>query len=162
MAHSATAPKTWTVGSLLQWTEQFFKQKAIESSRLDAQILLAHALGCDRIHIYTRFDEPVEDDRRARFRDLVRRRVDGCPVAYLVGRKEFYKLTFDVSPVVLIPRPATESLVMRALEIIKPLPAPRLVDVGTGSGCIAVSIAKQHSGATIVAVDVSNDALAVA
>jgi release factor glutamine methyltransferase len=162
MAHSATAPKTWTVGSLLQWTEQFFKQKAIESSRLDAQILLAHALGCDRIHIYTRFDEPVEDDRRARFRDLVRRRVDGCPVAYLVGRKEFYKLTFDVSPVVLIPRPATESLVMRALEVIRPLPAPRLVDVGTGSGCIAVSIAKQHSRATIVAVDVSNDALAVA
>src|SRR4051794_17237727 len=119
MSQAASA-KTWTIGSLLQWTEQFFAQKRIDSPRLDAQILLAHALDCDRIQIYTRFEEPVGEDRRAAFRDLVRRRVEGCPVAYLVGRKEFYKLTFEVTPAVLIPRPATESLVMRAVEIIKP------------------------------------------
>jgi release factor glutamine methyltransferase len=88
--------------------------------------------------------------------------VEGCPVAYLVGRKEFYKLSFEVSPAVLIPRPATESLVVRALELLKPLPAPRVLDVGTGSGCIAISVAKQHPGAMVIAVDVSPDALAVA
>lgn len=158
----ATSAKTWTVGGLLQWTEKFFAEKGLDSPRLDAQILLAHALGCDRIQIYTRFDEPVGEDRRAAFRDLVRRRVEGCPVAYLVGRKEFYRLTFEVTPAVLIPRPATESLVMRAVEVIKPLPAPRVLDVGTGSGCIAVSVARQHTGAHVVAVDVSEDALAVA
>ncbi len=161
MTQSVNA-KVWTVGGLLQWTEQFFGQKGVESPRLDAQILLAHILGCDRIHIYTRFSEEVGEDRRSRFRELVRRRVEGCPVAYLVGRKEFYKLSFEVSPAVLIPRPATESLVVRALEVLKPMAAPRVLDVGTGSGCIAVSIAKQHPGATIMAVDVSGEALAIA
>jgi release factor glutamine methyltransferase len=162
MPQSAGAAKVWTVGGLLQWTEQFFGQKGVESPRLDAQILLAHVLGCDRIHIYTRFTEEVGEDRRGQFRELVRRRVEGCPVAFLVGRKEFYKLSFEVNPAVLIPRPATESLVVRALELLKPLPAPRVLDVGTGSGCIAVSVAKQHLGATIVAVDVSGEALHVA
>jgi release factor glutamine methyltransferase len=162
MPPAAGATKVWTVGSLLQWTEQFFREKSIESPRLDAQILLAHSLGCDRIHIYTRFMEEVGDDRRTQFRDLVRRRVEGCPVAYLVGNKEFYKLAFEVSPAILSPRPATESLVMRAMEVIKHQPKPRVLDIGTGSGCIAVSIAKQHAGATVVAVDVSDEALRVA
>jgi release factor glutamine methyltransferase len=162
MTPSAGATKVWTVGGLLQWTEQFFKQKGVESPRLDAQILLAHVLGCDRIHIYTRFAEEVGEDRRAQFRELVRRRVERSPVAYLVGRKEFYNLSFEVSSAVLIPRPATESLVVRALELLKPLPAPRILDVGTGSGCIAVSVAKQHSGARVVAVDISAEALAIA
>src|SRR3954452_6819750 len=147
MTQPAGATKAWTVGGLLQWTEQFFAQKGVESPRLDAQGLLAHALGCDRIHVYTRLEEPVGEATRGPFRDLVRRRVEGCPVAYLVGRKEFFKLSFDVSPAVLIPRPATESLVLRALELLKPLAAPRVLDIGTGSGCIAVSIAKQHAGA---------------
>src|SRR5439155_9984000 len=155
---AAGTKQVWTVGRLLEWTEQFFAQKKLDSPRLDAQILLAHALGCDRIHIYTQFAEPVGEPRRGQFRELVRRRVEGCPVAYLVGRKEFYKLTFEVTPAVLIPRPATESLVMRAVEIIKPLPAPRVLDVGTGSGCIAVSLARQHTGASVMAGDVSEDA----
>jgi release factor glutamine methyltransferase len=162
MTQSAGVAKVWTVGGLLQWTEQYFAQKAIESPRLDAQILLAHALGCDRIHLYTRFAEEVSEDRRSQFRELVRRRVEGTPVAYLVGRKEFYKLSFEVNPAVLIPRPATESLVVRALELINPLSGPRVLDVGTGSGCIAISIVKQHPGATSVAVDVSGEALSVA
>jgi release factor glutamine methyltransferase len=156
------AERVWTIGGLLQWTEQFLAQKGVESPRLDAQILLAHVLGCDRIHLYTRFDEPSDDGARTSFRELVRRRVEGCPVAYLVGRKEFYKLTFEVTPAVLIPRPATESLVLAAVERIKPLAAPRVLDVGTGSGCIAISVARQHSGAAVVAVDASADALAVA
>jgi release factor glutamine methyltransferase len=162
MPPPAAPAKVWTVGGLLQWTEQFFAQKTIDSPRLDAQILLAHALGCDRIHLYTRFEEPVDDEPRGQFRDLVRRRVEGCPVAYLVGYKEFYKLSFEVTPAVLIPRPATESLVVRALELLKPIANPRVLDIGTGSGCIAVSIARQHPAAAVTAVDISDDALAVA
>lgn len=162
MSQSASAKQVWTVGELLQWTEKFFAQKGLESPRLDAQVLLAHVLGCDRIHIYTRFDESTADDRRTQFRDLVRRRVEGCPVAYLVGRKEFYQLAFEVTPAVLIPRPATEAVVLAALERAKPLSAPRILDVGTGSGCIAISIAKQHLGAQIIATDVSEEALVVA
>src|SRR5262249_61973811 len=95
--------------------------------------------------------EPAVDDTRTSFRELVRRRVEGCPVAYLVGRKEFYNLAFEVTPAVLIPRPATESLVLAALERATPLPAPRILDVGTGSGCIAVSVARRHRQAAVLA-----------
>jgi release factor glutamine methyltransferase len=162
MTRPAGAERVWTIGELLRWTEQFLAQKGVESPRLDAEVLLAHALGCRRIELYTRSEEVASDAARATFREQVKRRVEGCPVAYLVGTKEFYLLPFEVTPAVLIPRPATESLVLAALERAKPLPAPRLLDVGTGSGCIAVSVAKRHPGARVVAVDTSDDALAVA
>jgi release factor glutamine methyltransferase len=161
MAEATDAATEWTVGRLLQWTERFFSDKGVQSPRLDAEVLLAHSLGCKRIDLYARSTENTDERRRAEFRDLVKRRVDGCPVAYLVGEKEFYLLKFHVSPDVLVPRPATETLVMRALDLCKPLPAPRVLDVGTGSGCIAVSIAHRQPG-TIVALDTSEAALAVA
>jgi release factor glutamine methyltransferase len=156
------AVEVWTIGALLNWTEKFFAQKRVDSPRLDAQVLLAHALGCKRIDLYARSTEEAPETERTQFRDLVRRRVEGCPVAYLVGTKEFYLLSFEVTPAVLIPRPATEALVLAALDRLKPLAAPRVIDVGTGSGCIAVNVAKQHSGASLVATDVSGEALAVA
>jgi release factor glutamine methyltransferase len=156
------AAQVWTIGTLLNWTESFFAQKGVESPRLDAQVLLAHSLGCQRIDLYTRSTEEPPEAERVRFRDLVRRRVEGCPVAYLVGTKEFYLLPFEVTPAVLIPRPATEALVLAALERLKPFTNPRVLDVGTGCGCIAVSIAKQNAGATVVATDVSRDVLTVA
>ena len=117
-------------------SQKFFVQKGIESPRLDAQVLLAHALGCARIDLYARSTEEPPETQRARLRELVRRRVEGCPVAYLVGTKEFYLLPFEVTPAVLIPRPATEALVLAALERLKPLAAPRVLDIGTGSGCM--------------------------
>ena len=123
---------------------------------------LAHALGCKRIELYTRSEEVASDAVRTKFREQVQRRVAGCPVAYLVGTKEFYLLPFAVTPAVLVPRPATETLVMAALERLKPLAAPRVLDVGTGSGCVAVSVARRHQAARVVAVDVSDEALAVA
>jgi release factor glutamine methyltransferase len=156
------AAQVWTIGALLNWTEKYFGQKGVESPRLDAQVLLAHVMGCKRIDLYARSTDEAPETERVRFRELVRRRVEGCPVAYLVGTKEFYLLPFEVTPAVLIPRPATEALVLAALERLKPLAAPRVLDVGTGSGCIAVSIAKQNARATVVATDVSTDALAVA
>jgi release factor glutamine methyltransferase len=156
------APITWTVRALLTWTADFLKKKGVESARLEAQILLAHVMDCPRIELVARSgDEPTEDER-IRFKELIRRRVEGWPVAYLVGRREFYLLAFEVTPAVLIPRPDTETLVLEALNRLKGHIAPMVLDLGTGSGCIAVSIAHQCKAATVTAVDVSPDALEVA
>ncbi len=99
---------------------------------------------------------------RQRYRELIRKRVEGCPVAYLVGRKEFFSLEFEVSPAVLIPRPDSEVAVMECLAFAKPQAAPRILDIGTGSGNLAVAIAKRHVGAQVTAVDASTAALEVA
>ena len=158
-------PETWTVGRLLTWTADYLKKSGSESPRLDAEVLLATARKCERIALYTAFEEVVPDDIRAAFRDLVKRRAEGTPVAYLVGRKEFYSLAFRVTPEVLIPRPETEHLVVAAIDLLAALPAganPLLADVGTGSGAIAVAIAKHAPAARIVATDISPAALAVA
>jgi release factor glutamine methyltransferase len=152
----------WPIRRLLQWTQQFLRDKGIESARLEAEILLGHALGCKRIDLYVRSEELTAEEQRAAFRLLIKKRVEGCPVAYLVGRREFYQLTFDVNPAVLIPRPETEHLVMECLRLIKGKEAPRVLDVGTGSGCIALSIAHQYKTADVTGVDISLEALEVA
>src|SRR6516162_5236938 len=158
-----TEQKTWTVGELLNWTAGYLAQKGTEFPRLDAEVLLAHALGCKRIDLYgIRFSDIAADDVRKHYRDLVRRRLEGCPVAYLVGRKEFFSLQFEVGPAVLIPRPESEFVVLECLRLAKPMAEPRILDIGTGSGNIAVAVAYQHHGARVVATDISGDALALA
>lgn len=152
----------WTVGRLLTWTTEWLGGKGSDSPRLDAEVLLAFVRGCPRIALYTAFDEPVDDAGRARFRELVRRRGDGEPVAYLVGSREFFSLPFTVTKAVLVPRPETEGLVVRALDLCKGLAAPRIADVGTGSGAVAVTLAKRLPKASLVATDVAPDALEVA
>jgi release factor glutamine methyltransferase len=154
--------QTWTLGRLLEWTTNYLRQKGSESPRLDSEVLLAHALGCKRIDLYARHGEEAPEAARQRFRELVRQRVEGCPVAYLVGRKEFFSLEFSVNRSVLIPRPDTECVVDECLRLAKPRSEPAIVDVGTGSGCIAVAVAKHHKTAQVTAVDVSAEALAVA
>jgi release factor glutamine methyltransferase len=155
----------WTVGRLLTWTTGYLKQQGGESPRLDAEVLLAHARQTERISLYTSFDEVVDEIVRGRFRELVKRRAAGCPVAYLVGHREFYSLSFEVTPDVLIPRPETEFLVMSALDWAKaqdPDRAWRVLEVGTGSGVIAVCLAKYLPQAQIVATDISAAALQIA
>jgi release factor glutamine methyltransferase len=159
---NATAPATWTVKALLTWTTAHFQKKGVESPRLEAQILLAHVLGWPKIDLMVRYDEEPTPAERARFKELVQRRVEHWPVAYLIGRREFYLLPFEVSPAVLIPRPETETLVLAALDLLKAKPAAAVLDLGTGSGCVAVSLAHQAKAATVTAVDVSPDALDVA
>ena len=154
--------QTWTLGRLLEWTTNYLRQKGSESPRLDTEVLLAHALGCKRIDLYARHGEEAPEPGRQRFRELVRRRVEGCPVAYLVGGKEFFSLEFTVNRAVLIPRPDTECLVVECLRLAKPMAEPAILDVGTGSGCIAVSVAKHHKTALVTAVDLSAEALSVA
>lgn len=159
-----TETTLWTVGKLLEWTANYLAQNGSESPRLDAEVLLAHARQCQRIQLYTSFNEEPKEEEKKAFRELVRRRKEGEPVAYLVGSKEFYSLRFLVSPAVLIPRNETEYAVIEVLDRAKefregPL---RIADVCTGSGCIAVAIAKHQPSAQITALDISPEALKVA
>jgi release factor glutamine methyltransferase len=159
---STAAP--WTVGRLLQWTADYLKGRGADSPRLDAEILLAHALGCQRIQLYTTFEDSPKDAERAAFRELVRQRAEGTPVAYLVGRKEFYSLSFKVGPGVLIPRPETELIVVTLLDLVKQRgdsSPPEIADVGTGSGILAVTLAKHLPAARVVATDRSKAALSI-
>lgn len=159
---SGGAEDAWTVGRLLTWTTDFLKRRGSESPRLDAEVMLAHVLDWQRVELYTHFTDEVAEGPRGRFRELVRRRSEGSPVAYLVGRKEFYSLPFEVSPAVLIPRPESEFVVVEFLSVTKELESVRAVDVGTGSGCLAIASAFRKPGARFVAIDISEAALAVA
>jgi release factor glutamine methyltransferase len=152
----------WTVGRLLTWTTDYLKRRGAESPRLDAEVLLAKVLSWERVQLYTHYEDEVGEQPRGAFRDLVRRRAEGMPVAYLVGRKEFYSLGLAVSPAVLIPRPDSEFVVVEFLEVAKGSEAPRGVDVGTGSGCLALACAQHHKTARFVAIDISPEALRVA
>jgi release factor glutamine methyltransferase len=158
----APQPKAWTIRALLAWTADFLRSKGNDDAKREAEILLAHVLGCDRIHLFTRYEEQPAEAERTKFRELIQRRVAGWPVAYLVGSRGFYLLDFEVNPAVLIPRPDTEVLVLEALKRLKPLGAPEVLDLGTGSGCIAISLAHQKKDARVTATDVSPDALDVA
>lgn len=159
---SDPTPTVWTVRDLITWTAKHFTAKGIDDPAKEARLLLAHALGCRPIEVLTRYDDPPTDAERQRFRELVKRRADGCPVAYLVGGKDFYLLTFEVTPDVLIPRPDTETLVQTGLDFLKGKPTPSVLDLGTGSGCVAVSIAHKVKAARVTAVDVSPAAAGVA
>lgn len=156
------AGDVWTVKRILDWTIPHLKSQGSESPRLDAEILLAHARGCPRIQLYTNYDQPLTDTERATMRDLVKRRAAAEPVAYLVGHREFFGLDFRVTKDVLIPRPDTETLVVDAIETLKPQAAPRVLDVGTGSGCITISLAVNCPNAEVTAIDLSASALAIA
>ncbi len=136
-----TTSDEWTVRRIIDWTTAHLKKHGSDTPRLDTEILLAHARGCRRIELYTRFDDVLTEKERTTMRDLVRRRAQSEPVAYLVGHREFFGLDFRVTSAVLIPRPDTETLVVELLDVAKSLPAPRILDVGTGSGCIAIAAA---------------------
>ena len=167
---NAATHDSWTVWRLLQWTTEYFRRQGLDEPRLSAEILLAHALRCERIQLYTRFNDVPDEARRGAFRELVKKAGDHAPIAYLVGRKEFYSLTFEVTPDVLIPRPETETLVEHAVPILSGLvgdPArrgnpPTVLDVGTGSGCVIIAILGQVAEALGTGTDTSASALEVA
>jgi release factor glutamine methyltransferase len=155
----------WTILTLLQWTTAYLDRHGIESARLDAEILLAHALGLKRIDLYLRYDQPLEPPELACFRALLQRRAAREPVAYITGLKAFWDMDLAVTPAVLIPRPETESLVEAVLAFFKEKPIahpPFLLDLGTGSGAIALALARSFEACFVVALDRSPAALAVA
>ena len=156
----------WTIRRLLDWTTDYLKSNGSDTARLDAEVLLANVRKCQRIMLYTAYDEVATDDARAAFRDLVRRRAEGEPVAYLVGYREFFSLDFKVDASVLVPRPETEYIVTTLIDLAKEraseLPAPRILDIGTGSGILAVCGAKHVESASLVATDICPKALEIA
>jgi release factor glutamine methyltransferase len=151
--------QAWTVLKILQWTADYFAEKGIESGRRDAELLLGASLGLDRVGLYLNFDRPLEEAELAAYRAMVVRRAKREPVQYILGETEFWSLPFRVSPAVLIPRQDTEILVEEALRVAG---GHRVLDVGTGSGAVAVALAHEWSDAEVLALDICPDALAIA
>ena len=155
----ATETPPRTVREVVGRGRDFLSRKGVESARLEAELLVAHALATDRLHLFLELDRPVAPGEIDRARDLLVRRGRGEPCAYLTGRREFYGRDFEVGPGVLIPRPETEGLVDRARECLAGCDAPRVLDVGTGSGCLAITLALELPGARVIATDASERAL---
>jgi len=153
--------ESWTVLKVLQWTTEFFGRKAIDQPRAGAEVLLAHVLGMERIQLYLNFDRPLTPDELASYREVIRRRAAREPTQYITGKQEFWSLEFEVTPAVLIPRPETELLVDRALELIRDS-SKRVLDLGTGSGAIAIALAHECPTIRVIATDKSYVALRVA
>ncbi|EEX69266.1 peptide chain release factor N(5)-glutamine methyltransferase [Mitsuokella multacida] len=157
--------KIWTIGRILKWTEQYFKDKGIESPRLDAEVLLAHVLEKQRIYLYVHFDEPLQPGELAAYREMIKKRVLRVPVAQILGEKEFMGLTFKVTADTLVPRPDTEILVQAAVDRLRAMAGEeplRFADIGTGSGAICLSVLHYLSGTVADTVDISPAARAVA
>jgi release factor glutamine methyltransferase len=155
-------PPSWTIRSLLAWMTQDFSALGLDTPRLDAELLISHVLGIDRVRLYMEFDRPLSAAELAEVRALLVRRRRREPVAYIVGQREFYLRAFAVSPAVLIPRPDTETLIARALELLPADQPARVLDLCTGSGAIAVTLAAERPLLQVTATDLSPEALAVA
>ena len=153
----------WTTLGVLDWTTRRFTEAGIAAARLEAQVLLAHVLACSRVQLYTGFDKPLGEDELARYRGLIKRRLAGESVSYLVGETEFWGLPFHVDESVMVPRPDTETVieVVRAVRTDR-TQAFRILDLCTGSGVIAVSLAKEYPAVQVVATEVSPAAAAIA
>ncbi|MEO1007830.1 MAG: peptide chain release factor N(5)-glutamine methyltransferase [Planctomycetota bacterium] len=159
---TTAAPQAWTTRRLLAWIGGKLRERDIDDARLCAEMLVAHVLGCERLRLYMEADRPASADELAMLRELVRRALSHEPVQYLVGEASFYGISLLVDRRVLIPRPETQTLVDEVVAAIKPIAAPRVADVCTGTGCVAIAVAKQAPHAVVNAGDIDDDALAVA
>jgi release factor glutamine methyltransferase len=157
-----SARRPGTLGEALVRATEFLKRKGVPSPRVDAEHLLGKALGLSRVQLYTEHDRPLEDAELAAARALLERRGRREPLAYILGEWGFRRLNLKVDGRALIPRPETEIVVECCLEHLRDVPEPKVIDVGTGSGAIALAIADEHPGARVTALDHSPDALALA
>ncbi|HSY23229.1 MAG TPA: peptide chain release factor N(5)-glutamine methyltransferase [Polyangiaceae bacterium] len=156
-------PPAWTSESILRWATDDFRARGIDTPRLDAELLLGQALSVTRIQLIVDAKRPLSSDELARFRELVKRRRAREPVAYILGQREFYGRLFRVDRRVLVPRPDTECLVEAALERTNGVSlSARVLDLCTGSGCVAITLARERPTTRVMACDISEDALAVA
>lgn len=158
----------WTIGKILKWTEEYFQKYNIENPRLDAEVLLGYVLNKERIFLYVHFDQPLDSEELAKFKECIKKRAMKMPVAYITGVREFMGLDFKVTEATLIPRPDTEILVETAMERLGKIAGneagagKRFADLGTGSGAICLSILNYMQEIKAVTVDISPKAIAVA
>ena len=155
-------PKTWRVIDLINWAESYFKEKGFENPRSEIEWLLRAVLKCNRMDVYLRFEEPLSQSQLATLRSWVKRRLEREPLQYITGFCDFYGREFSVNEHVLIPRPETERLIDTALEKVKGLDSPSILDIGAGSGCIATTLGLEILGSTVLGIDVSEDAIGIA
>ena len=152
----------WRVIDLIEWAESYFEKKSFEKPRTEIEWLLCSLLDCERLDLYLRYDEPLSKSQLETLRDWVKRRLTKEPLQYITGACEFYGREFIITPDVLIPRPETERLIDIALARLKTVKSPKILDIGTGSGCIAITMAKERPDAKVVGVDNSIRALKIA
>jgi release factor glutamine methyltransferase len=153
----------WTVGRVVRWAADDFRARGMESPRLEAELMLAHALGIERMRVIVEPERALEPEELARYRDFIRRRRKGEPIAYIRGQKEFYGRVFHVDARVIVPRPDTETLVETALRrTAQAKVGARYLDLCTGSGCVSITLARERTTCQVFGVDLSNEALAVA
>ena len=152
----------WRVIDLIEWAESYFEKKSFEKPRTEIEWLLCSLLDCERLELYLRYDEPLSKPQLETLRYWVKRRLKNEPLQYITGACEFYGREFIITPDVLIPRPETERLIDIALTKLNAVKAPKILDIGTGSGCIAITMAKERPDAKVVGVDNSIRALKIA
>ena len=155
-------PEIWRIIDLLNWAESYFKEKGFENPRTEIEWLLRAVLKCSRMDVYLRFEEPLSKTQLATLRAWVKRRLEREPLQYITGSCDFYGREFSVDKHVLIPRPETERLIDIALEKLKGIDSPSILDIGAGSGCIATTLGLEVPGSTVLGIDVSDDALGIA
>jgi release factor glutamine methyltransferase len=155
-------PEQWNIRRLITWASEYLDGYGVESPRLSAELMLGMVLNLDRLQLYLRFDQPLEPEELAAFKRLLLRRRSHEPMAYILGSREFYGLDIQVGPGVLVPRPETEHLVEEGLKAIERVERPRILDLCTGSGCVALALAHERKDAQVIGVDLSKEALAFA
>ena len=155
-------PKTWRVIDLINWAESYFKEKGFENPRSEIEWLLRALLGCSRMDVYLRFEEPLSKTQLGTLRAWVKRRLEREPLQYITGSCDFYGREFSINKHVLIPRPETERLIDIALDKLNEIDSPNILDVGTGSGCIAITLGLEIPGSTVLGIDVSEKAIQIA
>ncbi|MFP4589191.1 MAG: peptide chain release factor N(5)-glutamine methyltransferase [Candidatus Acetothermia bacterium] len=154
--------KDWTVKTVLEWTREYFRDAGINKARLEAEILLAHSLDVDRLDLYLEPDRPLTQEELDQFKPLIKQRREGTPIEYVIGKVNFMGLTLKIDKRGLIPRPETEELVEQVLSAHRPQKDLKVLDLGTGSGAIAIALAKFLVNPSITAVDIDPDTLSLA
>ena len=155
-------PKVWRIVDLIQWSESYFREKSHQNPRLEIEWMLCSLLNCERLDLYMRFDEPLSGSQLSTLRGWVKRRSKNEPLQYITESCEFYGIEFFVDKRVLIPRPETERLIDEAIKSIKHVRSPNIFDIGTGSGCIAITLAKEIENSNVIGIDKSMMSLQVA